>query len=182
MSTTNFSLTDSQTFTDSSVYSFGSSNSVVVTEIPVTGWQLTSIQCTETSTGLPNTLNTTVDLANHSATIIAEQGEQIDCTFTSDQSSPTVAPVNVSGRVMNYRGQGVRGATLVLYDADSGTTVYARTNSFGYYSFSGITAGHFCTVTVQSTSKYSFSNSTRSLTPTDNIANLDFYSVKQLTF
>jgi subtilisin family serine protease len=132
-----FQLVDNTEFVDPSV----SQTFVTVSEAPVAGWKLSSIACVETSTGLPNSQNSTVDLANRRANIVAESGEEITCTFTSDPIAPTSARASVSGRVTDANGLGLRGLSVYIYNADGTGYQAALTNSFGYYSFTGLPVG-----------------------------------------
>lgn len=59
--------------------------------------------------------------------------------------APTGTPVTVGGRVVEARGRGVFGATVMLTDA-TGAIRYARTNPFGYYRFADVPAGSTVTV------------------------------------
>jgi len=163
------------TFVDSNVASFGSQNMVSVTESPVNGWRLASVACTETSGGMPNYQNTTIDLPNRKANIVAEEGESITCTFTSEELAPTAAPASIAGRVINYRGAGVKGITLSLLNANTGNTSYATTNSFGYYSFDDLPVSNLYVVTLQPGRKYRFVNGSRSFMLNGSRDDVDFY-------
>ncbi len=90
--------------------------------------------------------------------------------------APTAANVSVSGRVLTANGQGVRNATVVLSDQEgnSRTTV---TSAFGYYRFDDVRAGGSYAVSVIS-KRYAFSP--RLVSPTDDIADVDFTADSQL--
>lgn len=163
-----FGLTDNAEYVDPNVQQ----NTITVTENTVFGWRLDSVVCVETSSGLPNSQNSTVDLANRRANIIAEPGEQITCTFTSQQLVPSAALATVSGRVTDVKGSGVRGAFLYLYDGTANVRA-AKTNSFGYYSFADLPVGGLYTITVQGSRK-STPGESRSFTLDGDLGGIDF--------
>ena len=161
LASTSFVLQPNNQFEDVNVTAFGSGNTITVTEAPVDGWSLSSISCVETSGGSPNVINTSVDLVNRKANIVVEPGEQVECVFTSDEIVPAAANGDISGRVVNVSGQGVRGVMLTLFDATSGQTFYASTNSFGYYLFEDKPVGHLYTLTAASSKRLRISNNVR---------------------
>ena len=170
ISTTNFALVDNSEFVDADV----AQTVVTVSEAAVAGWTLSSIQCIETSTGLPNAQNTTVDVLNRRANIVAEAGEDISCTFTSQQIAPTAGTASVSGRIVNSNGMGVRGAVVYLYSGNGGAPRMARTNSFGFYVFTQLPVGDLYVMTVIQPRRGRSLNSTRSFTLNEDLANYDF--------
>jgi hypothetical protein len=87
--------------------------------------------------------------------------------------APTAAPVSVAGRVFSSAGTPVRGAVLSITDG-SQYTASARTNSFGYYSFDSVPAGHSYVITVTSAKGYTFTP--KSITLNDEVSDLDFVS------
>jgi hypothetical protein len=147
---------------------------IAVTESPVSGYQLTSVECVEVAGGSPNIPNTTVDLANRQANIMVESGESVTCTFTSDELVPTAGEASITGRIVDLRGRGVRGITLSLFDASTGETKYATTTSFGYYSFSELEVMDFYILTAFGNRRYSILDNERSFTLRDNLTNVDF--------
>lgn len=54
--------------------------------------------------------------------------------------APTAAAVRISGRVLSPSGRGVQQAIVQLTD-QNGSTITARTNSFGYYRFEEVEVG-----------------------------------------
>ena len=172
ISTPNFNLTSNQEFTDPDVPAAG--QMVAVTESPVAGYQLTSVECVEVAGGSPNIPNTTVDLANHRANIMVENGESVTCTFTSDELIPTAGEVSLGGRIVDSRGRGVRGISLSLFDAATGETVYATTNSFGYYAFTELEVMDFYVLTALSNRRYTIFDNQRSFTLREDLANVNF--------
>jgi hypothetical protein len=154
LASASFSLYPENQFVDPNVTGFGSGNMITVTENAVLGWNLTDISCVETSGGgLPNVLNTTVDLANRKANIVVEEGEQVECTFTSQAITPSAAYASVSGRVVSHDGRGARGTRIDLLNASTHEVRYATTNSFGYFTFSDLRVGDFYVVSVPVGSK-----------------------------
>ncbi len=170
--TPSFSLLNNQEFTDPDVPENG--QTIVVTENEVQGWRLLSVECVEVAGSTPNIPNTTVDLANHRASIRVESGESVTCTFTSEPLAPTAGEATVEGRIADWRGRAVRGVTLSLYDATTGETAFTRTNNFGYYTFSRLEVPHYYVLTAFDTSRYAISNNVRSFTLHDNIAGVNF--------
>jgi hypothetical protein len=152
----------------------GANTDIVVTEGNVSGWNLNSIQCTETaSPGMSNVQNTTVDVASRKAVIKVEQGEDVTCTFTSQEVSSTVVPVSVTGRVLDRNGRAVKGANMSVYDFNTGVTQITSTNSFGYYLFNGLSTTHLYSVSV-SAKRYTFRPDSKTFTLSDNLADMDF--------
>jgi subtilisin family serine protease len=157
----------------------GSNTDIVVTEASVSGWNLNSIQCTETAgSGMTNILNTTVDVANRKAVIKAEPGESITCTFASQEMAPSAAPVNVSGKVVGTNGRGINNVSVQAYDAMTGAIYSTSTNSLGNYNFSGLLTTHFYTVTV-SAKRYYFRPDSQDFSLTDNLANVNFVGLSR---
>lgn len=149
LSSTSFSLYPDNQFVDSNVTDFGSGNVITVTENTVLGWQLTDISCVETSGGgLPHLVNTSVDLVNKQARIVVEEGEQVECTFTSEAITPSAAYASVTGRVTTSDGRGVKGARIDLLNASTNEVRYVTTNSFGYYTFQDLRVGDFYVVSI----------------------------------
>ncbi|MEO7672838.1 MAG: S8 family serine peptidase [Pyrinomonadaceae bacterium] len=178
LATANFVLYNAtqpaDTFIDSNIGAFGPTNSVSVTETQVTGWRLDSIDCTETSGGMPNVQNTTVDLANRRANIVVEAGEQIVCTFTSVELAPTAGDATISGRAIDSRGRGVKDVRISLLDANTGNLRYTTTNSFGFYTFRDVPVAHFYVLRVEPNKRYVVLDGLRSFTLQDDFTNVDF--------
>jgi hypothetical protein len=85
---------------------------------------------------------------------------------------PTAANVSVEGRVLLSAGNGVRNAIIVLTEAD-GTQHSVKTGSFGYYRFNDIEAGQTVVVSISS-KRFTFNPSSRVVTLTDSVADLNF--------
>lgn len=85
--------------------------------------------------------------------------------------APTAASVEVSGRVMNFKGRGIARAVIYLSD-QQGNMRTTITNPFGYYRFNELMAGETYTFMVLS-KQYQFIPQTVNLD--DNLQNLNFF-------
>jgi len=176
----NFALLPENEFVDPDITEFGTANTVVVTEAAVLGWALTSITCAEVSgNGSPNSQNTTIDLSNRKVNIVVEEGEQVECTFTSQQLAPTASRALVQGGVYSERGQAVRGITMTLLDLNTGQSRSATTNSFGIFSFADLPVGHPYTLTAGSTKRYDVVDETRAFTLNEDLLGIDFIAIRR---
>jgi len=81
----------------------------------------------------------------------------------------TAAPVSVSGRVTDQYGRGVVDASVRFTDL-SGVMKSARTDAFGYYTMTDLSAGESYVVTVK-TRKFTFN--AQLFSPTSDFAGLD---------
>lgn len=170
-----FVLQPNNQIADPSVAAFGNPNMITVTENPVPGWALTGITCIETAgSGQTNIVNSTVDLANRKANIIVEPGEQVDCTFTSQEISPSASNASVTGRVVTPDGRGIRGARLTLLDMETGEVSVATTNSFGFYRFDGIQVARLYNLQLNASARLGINGDSRSFTLTEDLAGIDF--------
>jgi aqualysin 1 len=162
-------------FIDNSVYSFGASGMVTVTQNRVNGWATTAITCVEQSgDGLPNEQNTTVDLASRKANIIVEEGELVTCTFRSEELSPTSAPVSIGGRVIDDHGDGIRQILVSIINIDTGESHTTMTNNFGFYRFQNMPSANFYVVSAEGWKRYWFWPENRAFTADDDLTNVDF--------
>lgn len=173
LAATSFALVNNEQFEDPNVDPATSQSGVVVTESQVSGWRLESVSCVETSNGFPTSQNTTVDLLNRRANILAEAGEFITCTFTSSPLAPTAAMATVSGRVTNGQGYGVRNVTITILNAETGATSSVNTGSFGNYVFTGLPAGEVYILTAQSR-RHVITDPTRSFTLNEDLGRVHF--------
>ena len=172
LSTSSFSLGTDQYYYDPNAQPGTLSNPIVIQEASVDGWQLMSIACTNPLTGAAS--NSTVDLANHKVSIVADPTQQVDCTFTSEQISPTAAGVSIAGRVVDMTGRGLRGVTVKLFDMVGGTTTLVTTNSFGYYSFDEVPVSHTYVVAISTNKRWNVLSNYRTVTPTDDVIGMNF--------
>ena len=95
-------------------------------------------------------------------------------TFASNPG-PTYMPITaasatINGRVVNLKGRGVANARITMTDS-SGRLSIARTNSFGYYTFSDVQSGQTVILTVSS-KQYGYAP--RVLNVTENLDGFDF--------
>jgi hypothetical protein len=127
------------TFDDATITTFG--NTITVTEGATAGWSLDSINCSIVANG-GATVGTT-STSGSTASIVLDEGNLATCTFNNLQTHVTAATATVSGRVLNRYGQGIRGAYVRAYDANTGVTKTVMTNMFGFYSISGLDVSHF---------------------------------------
>lgn len=160
-------------FIDFTIASFGPANKITVTESFVPGWLLTNIVCTEDSGGPPQSDNSTTSIGLRQATIIAEQGEMITCTFTNE--IVLAAGASVSGRVMSSFGQGLSKVSVKITNLETGETFYTISNPFGRYGFEDLQIGVNYVVSVNS-KQYQFQPNSKVITLLDAVEDLDFIS------
>jgi len=173
--TSSFVLQPNNQISDPSVSAFGNPNMITVTEDPVSGWVLTGITCVETAgNGQTNIVNSTVDLANRKANIIVEPGEQVDCTFTSQELAPSASFAYVTGRVVSADGRGISRASLTLLDTETGQLHTATTNSFGFYRFDGVEVSHLYNLQLLPSARLGISGDSRTFTLLEDLAGVDF--------
>jgi hypothetical protein len=158
LTASNFTLLPENTFTDSSV---NASSAITVTEAQAYGWQLSSITC--------NSAGSTVDLVNRRVSIVAQEGQQIECTFTSDELAPTAAGATVTGRVVSTDGRGVKGVSVTILDATTGKLRSTVTNTLGYYTFADLPVTHFYVLTAVSTRRNRIANNVQTFSLSDDL-------------
>ncbi len=159
---------------NSDIRLFGAANTITITEAQINGWSLQpDSACVETSGGLPNTVNSSLNIATRTATIVVEEGEDVVCTFKNLQVVPTAANATVSGRVSDANGSGVAGARLTIMNLNTGETKTVMTNPFGNYVIDELPVSDFYILTVNHR-KMSFAESTRSFTLNDSLSRVDF--------
>ena len=78
-------------------------------------------------------------------------------------SLPTSAGTKLEGRVVTADQVGIRGVNVTVTDTATGDSVTTMTNNFGKFTVEGLDSGSMYVVSVQSTRRYRFSESTRSL-------------------
>lgn len=173
----NSGVTDRRT--NANIYGFGTGNAITVTENIVQGWTLSDLACVSTAGTVagftfPNTNNNTITFAERKARIVLEEAERVVCTYKNLQLVPSAGEATVSGRAVRADGRGLNGAMLTLLNVNTGETSVARTNQFGYYSFTDLPVSEFYVLTIEH-KRHHFLENTRSFTLNDEIASLDFY-------
>src|SRR5206468_6174589 len=69
------------------LFLFGTTNPLVtITEQPVSNFILTGLTCSATLNGVPELNTNTVNLATGTATIVAAEGQEINCTYVNQQA------------------------------------------------------------------------------------------------
>jgi hypothetical protein len=185
MAASNFSLVDNNVTgpdrtTTMNLYKFAKwgQGPITVTQGPVTGWSLADLSCVDMDTVLNQTqYGNTIDFANRKATVNLEEGEMVTCTYRNTQLTPSAAQVEITGRVTDQWGSGIRGAVLTLSNANTLETRSVMTGSFGYYRFDGVDVGDFYILTVNH-KRYGFPNGQVSFTAIDSLANVDFIGIQ----
>ncbi len=95
---------------------------------------------------------------------------------------PSSAPIDIAGRLENGNGSGLSRVTVTLTRLSDGTRWNTLSNTFGYFSFSGVPVNALYMVTVDQ-SRHSFNPNSIEITPSDSINDLLFVSapVKSLS-
>ena len=88
--------------------------------------------------------------------------------------SPSAGPVEIAGRVLSDTGRSVYGASVFATD-ETGTIRTVRTNSFGFFRFTDLTAGQSYVLNVTSR-QYSFAPML--VTPTEDLFEVNFIAVR----
>jgi hypothetical protein len=87
----------------------------------------------------------------------------------SSQSCSYAIPASVAGRTVNAAGRGLGGVSVSI--TDGVTTRFARTSSFGYFSFSEVPMNVQSTITAKA-KLYTFTP--QQVTPVANVSGLVF--------
>lgn len=102
-----------------------------------------------------------------------DHGLAIDDVTVTPRGSVVPSIASVSGRLVSFDGRGLPFSRVVIEGGDLASPLFAMTNAFGIYRFIGIPTGQ--TYQITATSKRAiFTEPTRSLTLTGNVANFDF--------
>ena len=88
--------------------------------------------------------------------------------------NPNASGIQVSGRVTTADGRGLRNATVTMTD-QNGIAHSVSTSSFGYYTFTEVTAGQTYRIGVASR-LYRFA--TRELQVTDSLTDVNFVGLE----
>ena len=116
----------------------------------------------------PDGVGVLLDTANNTFTVIGM--DTFSHWTAGNPLAPTAANASVSGRVLGSNGRGVSGAHVMMQD-QSGNTVWATTNPFGYYRFASVPVGQSYLVTPRH-KRHTYE--TRSVTIHDDVGGLDF--------
>ncbi len=93
--------------------------------------------------------------------------------FGSIQQFTTISTVTISGHTVALTGRGIRGATLTLRDQNGVLLQTVISGPVGVYRFTGVQPGRTYTIAVTQR-RFTFVPASQAVTPSANIANLDF--------
>jgi len=88
----------------------------------------------------------------------------------------TAAPISIGGRVTTSDGTGISRATVTL--SGNGSPIYAVTNTFGYYQFTGLMPGLTYVVSV-SAKRYLFASPAQVVSAQDDVGAVNFTALLQ---
>jgi subtilisin family serine protease len=89
-------------------------------------------------------------------------------------SSPAALYVDISGRVVNLSGRGLRLVVLTLKDLTTGTEISARTNQIGRFQFANVAAGRSYSMTAEFGQRYSLGESTQTINVVGPLTDITF--------
>ncbi len=101
----------------------------------------------------------------------ADDGLAVD-DFSLTPFGPSAASVSVSGQIRNGKSP-ISNVTVMIAGGNLTQPLFAKTNSFGNYTFDGLASGETYVLTVVSR-RYNFPQSSIVLNLEDNVANADF--------
>jgi hypothetical protein len=112
------------------LFSFGTTGQVTITEANAPGFALIGLTCQATLNGVPEPNTNTVNVATRTATIVAAEGEEINCAYVNQQyATLTVikSVVETNGgtagpEAFTLRVTGSNGTNLAGPGSSSGTT------------------------------------------------------------
>lgn len=93
-------------------------------------------------------------------------------TILNDEA-PTAANAEISGRLRTANGRGIGRAYVTLSGGGLSASVYALTNAFGFYRFTGIPAGQTYVLNVRSKT-YRFDDPVRVVNLGEDLTGVDF--------
>ena len=88
---------------------------------------------------------------------------------------PTSAALSLSGRITDSAGTGISRVEITLEGGGLVTPLTAITSAFGYYKFQRLNVGTY--VVSVASKRYAFSDASRTLTMSDNVAGFDFVAL-----
>jgi subtilisin-like proprotein convertase family protein len=86
---------------------------------------------------------------NVSDNAAGDTGRVSALSLTLTTLAPTAALASIRGSVLSGDGQAVSRASVTIFDTNTGESLTATTNQFGYFRFEDLPVGHFYTMTVQ---------------------------------
>jgi len=101
----------------------------------------------------------------------ADDGLAVD-DFSLTPLGPTAANVSVAGQIRSGKSP-ISNVTVMIAGGNLTQPLFAKTNSFGNYTFDGLAVGQIYVLTVVSR-RYNFPQSSIVLNLEDNVANADF--------
>lgn len=113
-------------------------------------------------------------VASNSANSDGRTGGDYIYTTSRSTTSSAAGPVSITGRVTTPSGLALANARVILTNS-AGVQSVVTTSSFGIYNFSNVPSGPSYTLTIQS-KRYRFAP--QLLTPTGNLANIDFVGLE----
>lgn len=99
------------------------------------------------------------------------------CEKGSVELSAPAVPVSISGRVLTTEGQGIRNIAVTLSGGGLASPITVTTGAFGNYRFNNVLSGQTYTLSV-SGKRYSFTPSSRTITPSSEVTNENFTAVE----
>ncbi|HEX8369160.1 MAG TPA: hypothetical protein VF604_11520 [Pyrinomonadaceae bacterium] len=124
---------------------------------------------------LGSTVEVIRDLATDSFGRIVAAGSTNGLSFAARFNGDVSSPARLTGRVTNANGQGIFGVTVRLSGTALTAPMLARTNNFGYYTFTDAPLGNGYSVSVNS-KRYTFAAPSRTVDLGGDVANIDFVS------
>lgn len=100
-------------------------------------------------------------------------GNDLAIGGTVEAVNTTAASAEIRGRITNSAGRGLSFVTVTLEGGGLSETKYARTNNFGYYSFTGVPVGEGYVVTAKS-KRYVFRQPSIFVSVNQNLIGIDF--------
>ncbi len=88
----------------------------------------------------------TLNISDNAA---GDTGRVSALSLTLTTLAPTAALASIRGSVLSGDGQAVSRASVTIFNTNTGESLTATTNQFGYFRFEDLPVGHFYTMTVQ---------------------------------
>jgi hypothetical protein len=150
---------------------------ITITEATDLQFSLNDITCTINNGGGNFPVGTATDNypAGRTATITPLEGNVAVCTFINGQNFTTAANATIRGRVMTQAGYGIRGVLVTIFNAGTGTSKVAITNSFGYYTFTELPVDDLYILNVTA-KRYTFSSGQQSFVLGGDLTDVNFTS------